>query len=71
MSTAQATPDLRVENQGASIQLFRPLTDAGKEWLSSTAPEDAQFLGRAMVVEPRYVQGVIDAAEGDGLAVEV
>lgn len=62
------TPDLRIENHG-SIVLFRPLTDEGKEWIARTHPEDAQFFGRAMVVEPRYVEGVVDAAQAEGLAV--
>jgi hypothetical protein len=33
----------------------RPLTPAGQQFLDETAPEDAQFMGDAMVVEPRYV----------------
>jgi hypothetical protein len=60
--------DLKIENHG-SIVLVRPLTDAGKEGLRRTAPEDAQFMGDAMAVEPRYVEGVTDAAQEDGLTV--
>jgi hypothetical protein len=60
--------DLRIENH-FSLFLVRPLTEAGEQWLTDTAPEDAQFLGNAMAVEPRYVQGVIDAAQNDGLEV--
>lgn len=61
--------DLRVENHG-SLMLVRPLTDAGKEWLKETAPDDAQFMGAAMAVEPRYVGGVIYAAIEAGLEVK-
>lgn len=68
MIATQATPDLSIENHG-SIVLFRPLTDEGKEWIDRTAPEDAQFFANAMVVEPRYVAGVVDAAQADGLNV--
>ena len=63
-----STPDLLTENHG-SLYLFHPLTENAKDWLKRTAPADAQFLGRAMAVEPRYVQGVVDAAEADGLSV--
>lgn len=61
-----AQPDFRVENHG-TICLFHPLSETAKEWLSRTAPEDAQFLGNAMAVEPRYAGGVIEAAEAEGL----
>ena len=63
-----ATSDLKVENQG-SLFLVWPMTDAGRDWLEKTAPEDAQFIAAAMVVEPRYVEGVVVAAREDGLTV--
>ena len=63
-----ASADLQIENHG-SIVLVRPLTDAGKEWLRRTAPEDAQFMSDAMAVEPRYIEGVAAAAQEDGLTV--
>jgi hypothetical protein len=66
------TPDFRVDNHG-SIALFVPLNQTARDWLTETAPEDAQWWraieGSAMVVEPRYVQGVIDAAQEAGLEV--
>jgi hypothetical protein len=58
-------PQFQIENHG-SITLFRPLNDAGREWLKCTAPEDARFMGSAMVVEPRYVGDVADAILSDG-----
>ena len=51
---------MRIENHG-SICLARPETAAQREWLLETAPEDAQFFGDALALEPRYV--------GDFLAV--
>lgn len=50
----------QLENHG-SIWLLRPLDNAAKEWLSETAPSDAQFFGDALAIEPRYVDGVVDA----------
>ncbi len=61
-------PDLSLENYG-SLFLVRPNTAAGKGWLRETAPEDAQFMGEAMAVEPRYVEGVVNAAQESGLSV--
>jgi hypothetical protein len=58
--------DLAFENHG-SIWLVRPLTEAGQKFLDETAPEDAQFMGKAMVVEPRYVEDVQEAAIQHGL----
>lgn len=55
----------RVENHG-SIVLVRPETEGEHEWLEQTAPEDAQWWGDALVVEPRYVAGVLEAARNDG-----
>lgn len=57
----------QTENHG-SVWLIRPLTDSAHEWLQATAPEDANFLGSALVVEPRYVMDVMDAAEEAGFA---
>lgn len=57
---------MRVENYG-SICLVRPETEAEEKWLEDTAPEDAQWLGNALAVEPRYVAGVLEAAEADGI----
>jgi hypothetical protein len=63
-----STPDLRTENHG-SLFLVRPVTQTGVEWLGRTAPDDAQYFGNALVVEPRYVAGVVAAAQEAGLEV--
>lgn len=60
--------DFTIENHG-SILLFRPNTPAAKTWLRETAPEDAQFLGNAMAVEPRYVMNVATAIMADGFSI--
>lgn len=59
--------DFQIESHG-SISLVRPLNKAAAQWLVDTCPEDAQFMGNAMVVEPRYVFGVIDAIDAHGLS---
>lgn len=53
-----------MENHG-SLWLARPMDDAARQWLKETAPEEAQFFGDALAMEPRYVEGfenaVVDA----------
>jgi hypothetical protein len=45
--------DFVIQNDG-TILLFRPLTDAAREWLEANVQEDAQWFGGALVVEHRY-----------------
>ena len=45
--------DFVIHNEG-TILLFRPLTDAAREWLKANVQEDAQWFGGALVVEHRY-----------------
>ena len=63
-----APRDFSIENHG-SLYLVRPLTQQAKQWLRQSAPEEAQFMGSAMAVEPRYVEGVLEAAREEGLNV--
>lgn len=60
--------DFSVTNCG-SLFLVHPLTKAARAWLDETAPEDAQFMGTAMAVEPRYLEGVREAAREAGFSI--
>jgi hypothetical protein len=62
--------DILVENHG-SIMLFRPVTEAGTEWLAEHTPcdEDHQYFGPALCVEPRYAESLVEGMVGDGLNV--
>jgi hypothetical protein len=65
-----AQRDFRVECHG-SIWLFHPLTAQARAHLvevSDAAPE-IQFWGTAMVVETRYVDGVVSALSQNGFNV--
>ncbi len=57
---------IRIEDHG-SICLFRPLDSEAKRILHQTAPEEAQFMGTAMAVEPRYSWDVKAALEELGV----
>jgi hypothetical protein len=45
--------DFIIRNEG-TILLFRPLTDAAREWLEENVQADAQWFRGALVVEHRY-----------------
>lgn len=56
----------------ASICLLQPLTEAGKAWFNEHLPVDdpeTQFWGGSIVIEPRYVQPILDDIQNDGLRV--
>ena len=68
MSKLIRFPDLRVENH-ASIFLLRSRTEIGETFIEDHAPENAQYFGGALVVEPRYVENWVDRAREAGLEV--
>jgi hypothetical protein len=59
--------DIRVENHG-SIVLLRPLTERAEEWIEAQVAYE-QTWGKAIVVEPRYVEDIVNGARKDGLEV--
>lgn len=61
-------PDLKVENHG-SIFLFRPTSQAGRQFLHDHAPHEAQWYGLALVVEHRYANDWAIMAVEEGLKV--
>jgi hypothetical protein len=61
--------DISIQNEGSLLILWA-VTHAGKTWLQEHLPEDAPRWGTTgYVVEPRYVDPIIDGAGRDGLAV--
>ena len=60
--------DVNIENHG-SLVLIRPLTEGGSDWLDENISEDAQHFGGAVVVEPRYVEAIVEGMQNDGLEV--
>lgn len=66
---SEHTPDVRVANHG-TLFLFTPLTDAASAWIAEHIPEDAQWLGRSLVVEHRYAMDVAKGMTGDGLVLQ-
>jgi hypothetical protein len=64
-------PDIQVEDHG-SIVLLHARTDTGARWIGEhTDPENRQFFGGALVVEPRYVVDIINGIIESGLMVKL
>lgn len=58
----------QVENHG-SIILFRPMTEEAKDHSGEVFP-DAQRMGDAVAVEPRYAAEIVERLREDGFGVE-
>jgi hypothetical protein len=63
------TPDVSVEHHG-TIFLVRPLSQRANAWIGEHIAEDAMFFGGALVVEYRYVQGIVAAMMDEGMQVQ-
>jgi hypothetical protein len=65
---SQGHADIRVDSHG-SIILLHPATETAADWLRDHVAEDAQWWAGALVVEPRYVEDIVNGAREDGLEV--
>ncbi len=60
--------DLYVEREG-SLFLVHPMSETGEGWLLDHFADDAVRCGAAIVVEHRYIVGIVQGAINDGLEV--
>lgn len=60
--------DFFVNDQGTLV-LITPLNDAARAWLKEHVQEDAQWFGRALVVEHRYANDLIEGILGEGFSI--
>jgi hypothetical protein len=60
--------DFHVENH-ISIILLQPLTPAAWAFVDEHLPEDAMRYAGAIVVEPRYIDDIVEGARAEGLTV--
>jgi len=63
------TTDFTVTNHGSLFTLL-PNTPEAEDWVADHIPDDAQYLGRAVAVEHRYIAAIVDGIQGDGLTVD-
>jgi hypothetical protein len=50
-----------------SICLVCPITTRAEQWIAEHVSDEAQWMGPALVVEPRYMRDLVDGMESDGL----
>jgi hypothetical protein len=62
--------DLKFVDHG-SVWLMFAETESGAAWIEEHIPPTAQMLGRAIAIEHRFAQDIIEGASGDGLQCEV
>jgi hypothetical protein len=60
--------DITVVNHGTII-LVHLNTPEAREWVRVNVPDDAMFHGDALVVEPRYLDALIEGMYYDGLVI--
>ncbi|MDE2262752.1 MAG: hypothetical protein KGL45_09530 [Gammaproteobacteria bacterium] len=65
-AAAPAEPPRALLEYHGSVYLLKPINDAARDWLRETAPEEAQFWGDALAIEPPYVTGIVQAFEDAG-----
>jgi hypothetical protein len=65
-----ATVDIQVDS-AESIFLLRAVSHAGEAWIEDHVAQnyETQYWGDSIVVEHRFIQGIIDGARRDGLTV--
>jgi len=51
------------------IVLLRPVTDAACVWVRYRISQDSTEWDGGIVIEPRYVQGILDGIDSEGLTV--
>ena len=63
--------DVSIANHG-SIVLITPLTPEAEDWIEQNigSGDEIQYVGKAVVAEPRYVADIISGMQADGLTVE-
>lgn len=60
--------DFLFANHG-SICILTPVSEQAKEWADEHLSQDAQWWCGGVVIEPRYVQPILDGIMEDGMDV--
>ncbi|MGB7934705.1 MAG: hypothetical protein WCH04_21290 [Gammaproteobacteria bacterium] len=53
----------------SSISLLYPMTDEARGWIDEHISDEAQWFGKGLVIEWRYVDPIIEGIVNDGLEV--
>jgi hypothetical protein len=66
-----ATDFTAITYSPSSLVLFRPENAEAREHLEENVQQGAVWIHGCLVVEPRYLQGLIEGLEGNGFSVGV
>lgn len=62
------TADVLVQYQpGDTVGLVVPVSPAAESWIEERVQPDASRIGRALVVEHRFIRDLLDGMASDGL----
>lgn len=61
-------PDFAFADHG-SVTILTPLSAAARDWVGEYLPADALAFGRGVVIEPRYVDPIMEALAEHGLTI--
>lgn len=64
----QPVHDFNFSDHG-SVTLLVPISRAAHDWVDANLPLDALHWAGGIVVEPRFVVGILDGITNDGLTV--
>jgi hypothetical protein len=70
MAAIQSQADVLVTGDGGSLFLVHPQSDAAKQWIEENVQSDAQWFGRYLVVEHRYIRNLVTGMLEAGLEVQ-
>ncbi len=62
-------PDFIVYGHG-TLYMLLPKTQAAKDWAAEHLPDDALTLGRAIAIEHRYLNPILDGINDAGLVTQ-
>lgn len=56
--------------RGDTVFILCANNDEAKAWLDENVQDDAQYFGRGIVVEHRYLDDLLEGIRGEGFTVE-
>ena len=64
--TSPTQADFTVSHHG-SVSLLQPLTPSARIWIKENITPDHLTFGSAVVIEPRYLEPILDGIVNDGM----
>ena len=65
-----ANPDFELSFPSMTIALIRPVTPEAQAWWDDNVSDEAQMWAGAYVVEPRYVEPIVEGILQEGMTIQ-